>query len=149
MDELDVLQEMTKALIGNCPVCDCKHTVCLSPILEIPIGNPRKCYRCLTPLRVAAARPILQWVVEFSCYVGILAWIVLGDPCGATTFYALTAYFFWTTVMSNLIGRIFWRPILMVAGSKITSDERDFLSDKIPAGSSDTLQHLTKKQNKP
>ena len=93
MDELNILQEMKKALIGNCPVCDCKHTVILSSILEIPIGIPRQCYSCLTPLRVTPARPILKMVVDFGSYLGVLAWIVVGDHSVVTPFYAVTTYF--------------------------------------------------------
>ena len=138
---------MKKALIGNCPVCECMQTVCLSAILEIPIDRTQKCSSCFTPLRVAPARPALQWVIDFSCYLGTLAWITLGDGSGVTNFYALTAYIFWLTVISKLIGRIFWKPILVVAGPKITSAESDILGEEILAGSSDTLQHVTKKQN--
>ena len=138
---------MKKVLIGNCPVCACKHTVCLSPILEIPIGSSRQCYSCFTTLRVMPATPILKEVVDFGSYVGVLVWIVLGHSV-VTPFYAVTVYFVWSFVIGDLVGRRFWKPVLVVAGPKSTVAECDFLSEETSAESSGTLQKSTKKQNK-
>jgi hypothetical protein len=90
----------------------------------------------------------LKEVVDFGSYVGVLGWIVVGDHSVVTPFYAVTAYFVWSFVIGDLVGRRFWKPILVVAGPKSTAAESDFLSEETSTGSSETLQQLTKKQNK-
>jgi hypothetical protein len=122
-DELDVLQDMKKALIGNCPVCDCKHTVILSPMLEIPIGVLRQCHSCLTPLRVMPSRPRLKIVVDLGGYLGFLVWAVVGDQSVVTLFYAVTIYFFWSFIVTDFVGRRLWEPVLVVTESEPTTSE--------------------------
>ena len=98
---------MKKALIGNCPVCDSKQIIFLSPILEIPIGSPRKCYSCLTPLRVAPERPKLKLVVDNAVFMGVLAWIFLGDTSDGVYMYPLVVQLLWLTFISDIAERAF------------------------------------------
>ena len=133
---------MKKALIGNCPVCDSRQTVFLSPILEIPIGSPRKCYSCLTPLQLRPSRPRLKLVLDNSVFVGILLWIVLADWSDGGVLYPLALQFIWITFVSDIAERAFWRPILVVAKAG-----SDFLSEEVSTGGS-TQQHLSEEQNK-
>ena len=86
--------------------------------------------------------------MDFGSYVGFLVWIVLGDHSLVTPFYAATAYFVWSFVIGDLVGRRLWKPVLVVAGPKATAAESDFVSEEASAESSETLQKLTKKQNK-
>jgi hypothetical protein len=132
---------MKKALIGNCPVCDSRQTVFLSPILEIPIGSPRKCHSCLTPLQVRPERPRLKLVVDNAVFLGVLLWIFLGDI--DTILYPLAMQFIWITYISDIAERAFWRPILVVAKS-----ESDLPSEENSTGSSNAQQHLSGEQNK-
>ena len=90
----------------------------------------------------------MKEVVDFGSYVGFLVWIVLGDHSVVTPFYAVTAYFVWSFVIGDLVGRRLWKPVLVVTGPKSTATESDFVSEENLAESSETLQVLTKKQNK-
>jgi hypothetical protein len=90
----------------------------------------------------------LKEVVDFGSYVAVLIWIVLGDHSVVTPFYAVTAYFVWSFVIGDLVGRRLWKPVLVVTEPKATAAESAFLNEETLAGRSETLQKLNKKPNK-
>jgi hypothetical protein len=134
-----VLQEMKKALIGNCPVCGSRQVVLLSPILEAPIGDPRKCYSCLTPLRIGDSRPILKLVVENGFFALIIAGIFLGDLSSNSYFLVIMFCLALMPSITNFIGRFFWQPVLVTV-SKSSLPEIDLVREEASIASPQVQQ---------
>jgi hypothetical protein len=139
VDELDVLQEMKKALIGNCPVCGSRQVVLLSSILEAPIGDSRKCYSCLTPLRIADSRPILKFVVENGIFLLIIAAIFLGDLSNNNYFLVIMFCLALMPAITNFIGRFLWNPVLITV-SKNPLPKIDLLREEASIASPQAQQ---------
>ena len=125
----NVRQEMKKALIGNCPVCDSRQIIFLSPIRKVPIGNPRKCYCCLTPIKIGTSRPILKLVVENLVFVLPIGAIWLVDFSNNIHFYTVMICIALMPVIPDLIGYFLWKPILVTVSKNDSPDSHSQIKE--------------------